>query len=53
VNEYRNIRYDVDNLPEEIRLLEADIVRMDSEHRETASRKAILKEMKRRLNNVI
>ena len=49
MNEYRNLRYDVDDLPEEIRRLEADIARMDSEHRETASRKAILEEMKRRL----
>jgi len=48
MDEYRTLRINPDN-PEEIRKLEADIERMDAQHRETGMRRIILTEMRRQV----
>jgi len=48
MNKSHTIRFDVGDSHEEQRKLEADIERMDSQGKETRSRKAILAEMKQR-----
>lgn len=46
MNEYRNIRMYTDDLGAEMRELESDIRIMESQRREVAARKAILREMR-------